>query len=288
MKKFFEKVIQFRGSLYNMRHRILSAITLPIISFILAVTLVSSPVHGKEPRLPHLIQTVSERDIFEGMLALGLMEAPVLKEDDCEKAYENVKLCIVRINMKNAHGSGIIWEITPENIIIVTNKHVLDYWDGQVSNVRFPQGYYARAGILGISEEYDIAFLTVDNTELDYTQLKQLRYVHRNLETYRELQEGDELFCVGAKKERAADSGYAEGSSEAYCQGSIGNMWQYIDEFGEYMIYGYGYGVPGMSGGGTFDAKGNLIGMISGGTENGEIASVPLTLIIEAYERLDE
>lgn len=271
-----------------MRHRRLSAIAFPLISFILAITLISSSVYGREPRMPHLIQTVSERDIFEGMLALGLLEVTALEEDDCEKAYENVKICIVRINMKNAHGSGIIWEITPENIIIVTNKHVLDYWDEQVSNVLFSQGYYARAEILAVSEEYDIGFLTVDNSELDYTQLEQLRYAHWNPEAYHELQEGDDIFCVGARKERAADGEYAGENSEVYCQGSIGNMWQYIDEFGEYMIYGYGYGVPGMSGGGTFDAKGNLIGMISGGTESGEIASVPLTLIIEAYEELAE
>lgn len=266
-----------------MRHRRLSAITFPIISFILAIIMVSSTVHAKESQPPHLIQTVSERDIFEGMLALGFLESPVLNENDCEKAYENVKTCVVRINMKNAHGSGVIWEITPENIIIVTNKHVLEYWDEQVSNVHFSQGYYARAEILAMSEEYDIGFLTVDNGELDYIQMEQLRYAHWDMEAYQELQEGDDIFCVGAKKERAADDEFAEESSEIYTQGSIGDMWQYIDEFGEYMIYGYGYGVPGMSGGGTFDAKGNLIGMISGGTADGEIASVPLTLIIEEY-----
>ncbi len=271
-----------------MRHKILSAIALPIISFILAAALIPFPVYGSGPQQPHLIQTVTEQDIFEGMLALGLLESHVLDEDNCEKAYENVKACVVRINMENAYGSGVIWEITSENIVIVTNKHVLDYWNGQASNVLFSHGFYARAEILGISEDYDVGFLTVDNKELDYIELEQLRYAHFDMSAYNEMQEGDNIFCVGAK------GGYSEGDENAalsngiYLQGSIGNMWQYIDEFEEYMIYGYGYGTPGISGGGTFDARGNLIGMISGGTIVGEIASVPLTIIIEAYAELTE
>lgn len=272
-----------------MRRKVLSAIALPIISFILAISLAPFPVYGRVPQtMPHLIQTVSEQDIFEGMLALGLLETPVLDEDNCERAYENVKACVVRINMGNAYGSGIIWEMTSDNIVIVTNKHVLDYWNEQVSNVLFPPGVYASAEILGISEEYDVGFLIVDSKELDYIELEQLRYAHFDMNAYQEMQEGDDIFCVGATSVHSEGAENIVQSNGIYLQGSIGNMWQYIDEFGEYMIYGYGYGIPGISGGGTFDARGNLIGMISGGTMVGEIASVPLTIIIEAYAELTE
>lgn len=272
-----------------MRHKILSAIALPVISLIIIIILESIPVYGREPQtMPHLIQTVSEQDIFEGMLALGLLESSVLDEDNCEKAYENVKACVVRINMGNAYGSGVIWEITPENIVIVTNKHVLDYWNEQVSNVLFSPGFYARAEILGISEEYDVGFLIVDNKELDYIELEQLRYANFDINAYQKMKEGDDIFCVGATGVHSEGTENAVQSNGIYIQGSIGNMWQYIDEFEEYMIYGYGYGTPGISGGGTFDARGNLIGMISGGTMGGEIASVPLTIIIEAYDELTE
>ena len=58
------------------------------------------------------------------------------------------------------------------------------------------------------------------------------------------------------------------------------------EEFGAYMIYGYGYARAGMSGGGTFDAKGNFVGMISGGTAESETASVPLICIEEAYAEI--
>ena len=71
-----------------------------------------------------------------------------------------------------------------------------------------------------------------------------------------------------------------------FFKGSIGDMWRYIEEFGAYMIYGYGYARAGMSGGGTFDAKGNFVGMISGGTAESETASVPLICIEEAYAEI--
>ena len=40
---------------------------------------------------PHLIQSVTEQDLYEGMVCLGMLECPVLQEADCEKAFENVK-----------------------------------------------------------------------------------------------------------------------------------------------------------------------------------------------------
>lgn len=237
-------------------------------------------VYAKEPFVPHLIQTVSEKDIFEGMLALGFLEVPVLEMEDCEAAYRNVKECIVQVHMKNAYGSGVVWEITPAQIIIVTNKHVLEYWDSTADYIRFPQGYSAGAELLGISDEYDVGFLCVDCLEFDYSELEQLRYVHKDAEIYQSLQTGDNILCVGAEAAVSAES------TPDFYQGSIGDTWRYIEDFGEYMLYGYGYAREGMSGGGTFDAKGNLIGMLSGATMEGETASVPIPLILEAYEEI--
>lgn len=226
---------------------------------------------------PHLIQTVTEQDIFEGQLALGFLESPVLAESNCTLAYENVKNCIVRIHMGNAYGSGVVFRITPKNVIIVTNKHVLAYWDEPVSYIQFPQGYFTEAVILGTSEEHDIGFLAVDNQEFDYEELTQLRYVHWNMEQYQEMKPGDAIFCTGAGDEAEADG------TDSFYQGSVGDMYYYIDDFEEYMIYAYGYAREGMSGGGTFDSYGNFIGMISGATMSGETASVPLPTILEAY-----
>ena len=209
------------------------------------------------------------------MLSLGLLECRVLETNDCEAAYENVKECIVQLHMRNAYGSGVIWEITPEQIIIVTNKHVLDYWEDEIGYVQFPQGYFTGAEILAVSEEYDVGFLSVSNTEFDYRELEQIRNAHHDAELYQTLCSGDDMFCVGA-----ADA------VTIFFQGSIADTWRYIEEFEENMLYCYGYAREGMSGGGSFDGKGNLIGIISGATMTGETASVPLPIIIEAYEEI--
>lgn len=234
---------------------------------------------SEDIRPPHLIQTVTEQDIYEGMLWLGVLETPVLEAGDCEKAYENVQGSVVLLHMENAYGSGVIWELTPGNIIVASSKHVLEYWDENSSYVRFSQGYTVSGKLLGISQEYDIGFLAIDNTEFAYSVLEELCCVHWDMLSYQTLQAGDDMFCIGA------GDGTAEGSS-VYYQGTIADMWLYIEDFEEYMIYGYGYAEPGMSGGGVFDAKGNLIGLLTGATADGETASLPLPVMIEAYEAL--
>ena len=230
---------------------------------------------------PHLIQTVTEKDLFEGQLALGFLESPVLTQGDCAAAYENVKNCIVRIHMGNAYGSGVVFRMTPECVIIVTNKHVLSYWDDAVSYVQFPQGYFTGARVLGMADEHDVGFLSVDNGEFDFGDLERLRYVRWDMERYQKMQAGDAIFCTGA-----GDAAEADGTDSFY-QGSVGDMALYIDDFGEYMIFAYGYAREGMSGGGTFDSYGNFIGMISGATVSGETASVPLPTILEAYGNIE-
>ncbi len=227
--------------------------------------------------MPHLIQTVSEADIYEGMLALGFLETPVLKEDDCAKAYENIKACVVRIQMGNAHGSGIIWEMTPEAVIIVTNKHVLEYWKDENSYVYFMQGYYADAWVIGVSEQYDVGFLCVDSRQFSYEQLERFRSARVEEAVYTSLQQGDVMFSV--------DSGFAD-EEERYFEATVGDTHKYIEDFGAYMLYGHGFAKEGMSGGGTFDGRGYLIGMTTGGTYYNETASVPLPDMIEAYKAI--
>lgn len=289
----------------GMRHNVSSAILLCVCVTALSVAALPMRVCAEDDGMPHLIQTVTEKDIYEGMLALGLMESPHLAAGDCEEAYENVKSCVVGINMGNAHGSGVIWDMTLEQTIIVTNKHVLEYWDDLISYVQFPQGYFMDAKVLGVSETHDVGFLVIDNNQLAYEELEKLRYVCKDADAYQDMEAGDEIFCLGAgvvhtgKQEDALygsshrqESGIGTvaksgaDADENFYKGSIGEMQRYIDEFGEYMIYGLGYARPGMSGGGTFDAKGNFIGMISGGTVDGETASVPLPVIAREYEEI--
>ena len=257
-----------------MRRNKFLIIRLPV--FVILCTLLLSPlfVQAEEQRLPRLIQTVTEQDIYEGMLALDFLKTPVLEREDCAAAYENVKNCVVRVQMGNAHGSGIIWEMTPEEIVVATNRHVLEYWKDNNSYVYFAQGYYADAAILGVSKQYDVGFLRIDNAQFTYEELETLRSVRREEDIYVGLREGDVMFSVDS----------ASGTEEArYFEATVGEPYKYIEDFDAYMLYGHGFAKEGMSGGGTFDGRGYLIGMITGGTYQNETASVPLPDIAAAY-----
>lgn len=228
---------------------------------------------------PHLIQTVTQQDVYEGMVALGMLRCPVLETPDCGRAFENVKDCVVRVDMGNAYGSGIVWELTADRVIVATNRHVLAYWEDTDSIVYFPQGYYMDAGILGVSEQYDVGFLAVDTGQFTYEELEKLRYAAAEQESYERLEEGAEIFCAGAGPETGEWLFYEAGLEDRE---------RYLADFGTEMLYGHGYARAGMSGGGIFDGYGRLAGMVTGGTMKNEIAGVPLPAIEEAYREVLE
>ena len=259
-----------------MRRRKLS-VTISSIAVSITIAFTASLSVRAEGVPSHLIQTVTDRDIYEGMLSLGYLTTPVLEEEDCEKAYENVKECVVRIQMGNAHGSGIIWELSPERIVIATNRHVLDYWREENSFVHFTQGYDVDAQILGTSEQFDVGFVFVDCGQFTYGELQKIRCARADMDIYDSLQQGNRMFLVDSGSER---------DEMRYYEGSVGDPYRYIADFDAYMLYGYGFAKAGMSGGGTFDGHGFLIGMTTGGTLQNETAGVPLPDIVEAYEEV--
>jgi S1-C subfamily serine protease len=60
-----------------------------------------------------------------------------------------------------------------------------------------------------------------------------------------------------------------------------------MEDYGQYMIWADAEVRPGMSGGGLLDQEGRLIGILSGGSQDGELAAVPLSLILQFMEDMD-
>lgn len=234
-------------------------------------------VQAAEPSLPpHLIQTVNARDIYEGMLALELLTCPVLEEADPAAAYENVKDSVVRLDMGTAYGSGVIFRMTADAVIIATNRHVLEYWDEASGVVWFPQGYFVDAAVLGSASESDVGFLRVEGSELGYDVLATFRSVCVD-EAFESREEQIGGFCVGA--DRSAEE-------LLFYEAVLEKEAHYIGLFQEDMLYGHGFGKEGMSGGGIFDGHGRLLGLLAGGTYQNEIAGVPADRVMEAYQEI--
>ncbi len=235
-------------------------------------------MQAKEPSLPpHLIQSVSEQDIYDGLLALELLRCPVLKEENPEAACENVRDSVVRIDMGSAYGSGVIFRLTEGGVIIATNRHVLAYWDEETGAVCFPQGWYVSARMLGSAKDCDVGFLQVDKEELGLEALMKLQSVPVDEAVYSGLQKGAAAFCLGA--DRASDE-------VVYEPVQVEETDRYIELFGGEMLYGRGFAKEGMSGGGIFDGYGHLIGLLAGGTWQNEIAGVPSGEVERAYREI--
>ena len=104
-----------------------------VIVFCLGWVFQALSVRAEEPSLPpHLIQSVSEEDIYEGMIALDLFHSPVLREPDLEAACGNVEGSVVRIDMGKAYGSGVVFRMTQDGAVVATNRHVLAYWREEI------------------------------------------------------------------------------------------------------------------------------------------------------------
>lgn len=249
-----------------------------VIIFFLSWFFLTIPLKAAEPSLPpHLIQSVSGEDIFEGMIALDLSHCPVLGEPDPEAACENVRDSVVRIDMGTAYGSGVIFRLTEEGAVIATNRHVLAYWQDESGVIRFPQGYYAGARVLGSSKECDVGFLLVDREEIGLQALSELRSVFAGEGVSSEMRQGQEIFCLGAGREE---------EETTFQDAVLEDTDRYIETFGGEMLYGHGFAREGMSGGGMFDGCGRLIGLLTGGTYQNEIAGVPVDQVWEAYREI--
>ena len=249
-----------------------------VIIFFTGCLFQTLPAKAGEPSLPpHLIQSVSEADIYEGMLALDLFHCPVLEEPDLETAYENVRDCGVRIDMGKAYGSGVICWMTEEGAVIATYGHVLSYWQDESGVVRFSQGYYANARMLGSSENCDVGFLLVEKEEIGLQAASRLRCVFADGGIYGGLRVDEEIFCLGAGREE---------EELIFEKAVLEETDKYIETFGSEMLYGHGFAREGMSGGGMFDGCGRLIGLLTGGTYQNEIAGVPVDQVVSAYREI--
>lgn len=218
-----------------------------------------------------LIQTMSEQDEYEGLLQLGLLVTPVLKEENPQKAYEMVIPSVVKLSTDSLYGSGVIFSMTEDKIIMVSCAHLLLYADE--IKVEFFNNRQAEGTVVYLSQQYDLGFVEIPTGEVDLATLKELRQVRRDMWGEIEVVAGTQMFQVGS----------ADGPAKTMYEGFVADPWRYFSEFNSYMINNNCLGRPGMSGGGTFDGYGNYIGMISGGLGE-QTASLPLMLIIEEYQ----
>ena len=237
---------------------------------------------------------------FQYMLDKDLFVTPKAQNEDTSASFENIRPGVVQIHVGNIYGGGTVWQITANGIIIVSNRHVLENFAAQArqdvnSNyVTFFDGEAARAELIGLSAEYDVGFVRVPLSELSDAQLCTLRSARIDTEAYAEVRSGTTIFCVHSLDEirRGPDDdavimdGKGTGIADQSYAGVVSDPDAYIEDLGQNMMYSMCYAEPGMSGSGMYDGYGNLIGMVTGGTEQNEMISVPLPDILKVCREL--
>lgn len=241
---------------------------------LLACSMPSTILYAKSVWGSSLIQTTDYYDEYCGALHLGVLEATAVEEADIDKIADNVSPCIVRIHCGDSVGSGMVVTLTEENAVIVSNTHLLQ--NDVTCKVEFYQGFTAIGEVAAYTEQYDMAFVKVPLTQIPAWEWECLRYVdlHGKEELFRE---GDAVVQIGSSKTTAGDC----------YKGAILKMRRYMPEYGTEMLKVRCQAYAGMSGGGVFDNRGYLLGMITGGEmqenarENGtEITyAIPLSVI---------
>ncbi len=260
-----------------------------IITITIVIPTSAGNSYGKENKnLPTLIQATTLEEDYKALAKLELAVTPLLLEEDLERAFENVLCSCVRIQTREHYGSGSIYKMRENEIIIVTNRHVLEDFDDD-SCVTFFNGAVGFGELLGTSDEADVGFISISTASFPWEELLAFRNV-RLLDTERE----------GGAQKGMQQENRADESIRFFCPdmanyfetpvmkcGELSPQAVYLEDFGMEMLYGRGSAAPGMSGSGVFDGRGNYLGMLTGATGAGEIAAVPLEVVRREYEEMN-
>lgn len=237
---------------------------------------------AEEGEMGCLIQATSLEEDYRGAAKLGLLVTRRAVGGEVEEAFENVLCSCVRVKVEGHYGSGSIYKMLEDEVIIVTNRHVLQYWN-EDSYVTFFNGRAAGGTLLGVSEEADLGFISIPTAGFTYEELLTFRNIR--IPQISETETTSEK--VSAEDNRIFMIDIASNwNIPAMMEGILIYSYTYLEDFHTEMLYAKGEAIPGMSGGGVFDAYGNYLGMLTGATLQNELAAVPAETITKEYEKI--
>lgn len=191
------------------------------------------------------------------------------EENPAEQLRKNGAGMMVQLQAGDVLGSGVIYELHEDAAVILTAAHVVEKADSAVL-VTFCDGYTAESVSFACSELADFAVVKVWLEDIPEENRTNYFSAKTDKESFDALRAGDGCIAMGCRTAAA---------SEAY-QGTILDNWIYMEDYGQHMIWVRSEGVAGMSGGGLFDLQGRFLGILSGESSDGELAAVPLSLIL--------
>jgi len=240
-----------------------------------------------------ILNTALGNGFYRGTLISGmhmgflswLTDNNQLEDVRMQVVYQLARRSVVKVVVKDAAGSGIVWKINDDCIVIAGSKHLLV--KDVTAQVTFCNGERADAEILGYSQQYDIGFLKIDDK---FVSANILRDIYEAVPAEESVNEAD----MPAEQPVLQIGADLSGNKEHFATGTVLGV-GYEPVFNTEVLKTNCYSKAGMSGGGVFDAVGRLLGMISGGevAKDAEIReaevsySLPVALIAAEYDNLN-
>lgn len=198
--------------------------------------------------------------------------------------YQLAKRSVVKLIVKDATASGIIWKIE-DGIVIVSSRHLL--MKDVKAQVVFGNGETLAAEVAGYSQQYDIGFARIPEESVTNSVLREI------YEAVPVLYEAETESAKAEFDQKYLEKRVLQLGEACFSTGSIKTL-TYMPLFNTTVLETACFSKAGMSGGGVFGEDGMLLGMISGGAvpedateREAEITySIPPVLIAAEYERL--
>lgn len=212
----------------------------------------------------------------EGQVKLEV--APLLQYEDPETqnlAGMLQEVCggmMVQLEAGRYLGSGILYKQEEECLVILTAAHVLADV-AEVVKVTFVDGWVVESTDFQLSKMADTAVVRVPLNQIPPDQAAGYYLANVDKTIYDNILSEDGCIVMGCR------TGVAE---DAY-EGIVLEPWIYMEDYSQYMMWVSAAGKPGMSGGGLFDKRGRFLGILSGRSEDGEWAVVPLGFVLAEY-----
>lgn len=180
---------------------------------------------------------------------------------------------LVHITAGTVNGSGVLYSMEDHTISVLTAAHMAVHAPeaGGAVTLTFCDGWETESSDIVISELADLAMIRISAEDITPERLELYQCVQTDKESFDQLQTEDYCQAVGCAGEKEA----------VRSEGSILEPWIYMEDYSQYMIWADAEIQPGMSGGGLFDKEGRFIGILSGGSEDGELAAVPFSLVLQ-------
>lgn len=183
---------------------------------------------------------------------------------------------VVQVKAGDALGSAVLVGSSKDEsrLVLWTANHVLEELaEGDFPVVVFEDGNERKCDGFERAETMDAAVLYINDAALVEKLLLEDKMAWQDKDRLDRLRDGDDCIAIGG----------ADGGEKSVCTGEILDNWIYMEDYRQYMIWAEAAIHPGMSGGGLFDSEGCLVGILSGGSEDGQLAAVPVSLILSEF-----